>query len=174
MLAPPNIAAGITNIFATTCWNPIATNVIIGNHVPNIFPLTSFAQNANHAPIPTSQLHPIPEKIISEKVALILASAVWTVFSKTTPSVRPVKCPKQYATNNAPTKLANVIITKFFNNNAGFNFLSNTANVTAIILLVINSPPPTKIQISPIGKTAAPKRVPSPPQSWGIVPATLI
>ena len=103
---------------------------------------------------------------------MIFASAVWTVFSKTAPSVRPVRCPKKYATNKAPTKLASVITTKFFNNNDGFNFLSNTDNVTAIILLVISSPPPNKIQISPIGNTAAPKRVPNPPHSCGNVPAT--
>ena len=65
-----------------------------------------------------------------------------------------------------------MITTIFLANSLKLIFLLNHATVTAIILPVTNSPPPTKIQISPIGKTDAPNNAPIPPNSLGIDPDT--
>lgn len=65
-------------------------NVIIGNHVPVIFPPTSFAQKDNHAPVPTNQLHSTPENTPYQNVVLTFDSAVVNIFANVAPSVSPV------------------------------------------------------------------------------------
>ena len=91
IFAPSNIAAGIANMFATKCWNPIATNVIIGNHTPNILLPTSLAAKFNHTAIPTNQLHPTAEKNTCQNVKYTFDSPAEIVLAAIAPPVKPVK-----------------------------------------------------------------------------------
>lgn len=104
--APKNIPNGMKNMFATLCSNPIHTNAIIGNQIPNILPIISSDAFASHTAKHTSQLQPIALKNAWSQLKPTFADATLIAPAEMTGSVAiPDKYASTNATKIAPTKL---------------------------------------------------------------------